>query len=602
MKNYGAVEVHNVKRRRQMADMLGKHLNENKAFEAPVADLTHHDEENPPEPIGIVVTPGAMGTDIGWVSDKFEMMRFGTDNDFVFKTAIASLPMDLYFFSKKNVGRGSEEVILQSADRYFAPILRNFQSTINKNSLQQLELVQAMSVVLEAYIQIQDHPSGTVDAFTTWAANSHESDTRTTPLAKTLITLITSYLGPTDREKAKKSFRLILGVLNVVLAKLLRSGLSWSFDDTDAIYRENIESIQQVKSNLEFLKKSTIDAVKAINAFGIPAISADAVEAAKKTKESLEVLLQTVLNETLALLDRDRRISDVERENTALKRDLYIQRSRQNAVIGARKEAYEMLLRQETMLFLEAMDIPSYRFATLVAGYLTMMYYNSVLKIDYFTYIISRSKDSNDTVLFDDIMMDPLTARKEMDDELQSYSTMVKDIGEAANLMEWFDANGGSSIKSKYLKLRYFIYTELKVFYPLYSQDKADTHTYGHLMLTPMIISARTTAWNLIQNLLQEAKAKNSAGFAKYGGNCEKSMNWIFTYRDEKVVRLMGLMARLTATKYTEFQLTKGHTTQNDKVERIVITESLELEIRKCLQEMGFAVASNAFTASFLPR
>lgn len=596
MKNLGITQVHNVKRRRQMADLLGKHLDEPKAFETPVADLTAYDEEAPPEKIGIVTRPSATFEGNDWVSDKFKLVRLDADQNFGFNIPlILPASAEIIWFDKDS----KNALFLSSDDQSFLPIIKNFQATSNKNSTQQLELVQAVSVLIEAYIQTDPDLQipGDVSKFTAWATHGHDADKGTTETTKKIMTRIG--ITPNKAEdltKNRRGYRLMLGALNVVLAKMLRSGLAWSFDDTEENYRENIKSIQQVKSNLEFLKRLTEDIVQKIRNN-----SGNLDKYGDSLKSDLETMLQTVLKESIALMDRDRRISDVERENTALKRDLYIQRSRQNAVIGARKEAYEMLLRQETMLFLEAMNIPSYRFATLVAGFLTMMYYNSVLKIDYFTYIISRSKDSTDTSLFDDVMLDPLKSRLEMDKELEALSPRGSpDLTVTSNLMEWFDNNGDSQIKGKFLTLRYFIYKELKVFKPLYSQDQLDTHNYGHLMLTPMIISARTTAWNLIQNLLQEARSRNaSGGFSSYGGECDRHMCWMFTHKDEKAVRLMGLMARLTATKYTEFQLTKGHTTQNDKVERIVITESLELEIRKCLQDMGFNVASNAFTASF---
>ena len=390
-----------------------------------------------------------------------------------------------------------------------------------------------------------------------------------------------------DPSLVANTTRCFLGFLNILLARLLRNGLSLSFDDTETNYRLNLESLQQCRNAVDYLSRVVLEVTTKINVVDVV-----------KLKSQVETLLKVFLDESKAIMDKERRISDVERENAALKRSLYIERKKRVAMNERRKEAYEMLVRQETGFLMDAIDIPSYRFGTVVAGYLTMVYLNTVLRIDYFSYILTRSKDNLYDSLFDAIMTDPLKSRLEFEEELTKKFVNPKNYVEIIALFK----DNQVAYTSSYLQLVHFIYRELQVFAVQFENDRNDTTHQSHFLMTPMIQAARQNAWNLIHRILKEAYQNDrNAGFGVYGMNCADNFNWILhNYQppNNTISRLMSLFAKLTAAKFTELQLSKGHTTEKDKIERITVTDVTEIEIRECLRELGFRVASTSFAAA----
>jgi hypothetical protein len=297
------------------------------------------------------------------------------------------------------------------------------------------------------------------------------------------------------------------------------------------------------------------------------------------------------------------RFINLSAENLELRKTLFIERGKTNKLDVVRVEVFETVLKEEAMLYLSMRNIPSLKFANLVAGYLTMSYLTSVVKIDAIAYLITRSKDAVFKDEYYRIVESPVSAKQELVNEMSASGVVNADTPEA--MFDYVTQNPLMPQTTQYGKFLRFITEELKLFDISFTRDKSDTHRYGVNILTPAVYSARALAWDITRNILIEAYLKDEhRGFDKYQIGNEKplhSMNWIFYSEDVEAEQrqlreiFMQLFARLTTAKYTEAQLSKGHTTEKDKIERIIIYDAIELEIRNCLKQMGFKVYADSF-------
>lgn len=393
-------------------------------------------------------------------------------------------------------------------------------------------------------------------------------------------------------NRLKAEVRLLLSFLNLLAVEVAERDIGNvalpKFDDVDVYYLQNVKSLATISKNIldfqSFVNQVTREWLS--NQNYVP-------------KEDRIPMLEASVNELLTglvqysgeYLSRERKANDVERENAILKRSLFIERSKKQGQVERRKESFETIVKQECAIILDCLQVPSIKFAVMVSGYLAMMYTNAVVKIDYASYIINRLRDAPDNEMLENIMTDPYKARLRFEtDELLpgvTYETYLTST---------------SPPTTDFGKLIKLVYSELMIFKHYFDEDKRDTHNQAINILTPMIFTARMTAWGILRHLLMEG-SQNSKNGSEWSQRVD-NMKWIFNPADKtsQMFNLQSLFAKLTAAKFTEAQLSKGHTTEKDKVERILITDSIEMELRVCLREMGLHLAENAFKAAFARR